>query len=89
MEILNWILPLIVIAIGFGVNRWQASALNPKQQIWINIGASLLLAFIIILFTTYSWTWILMGLVIAYSIYRSYKGYVAYARDLSVLGSNS
>ena len=70
MEPLIVALALVSLFIGFAVLRWQESKLNPKQQLWVSIGAMVLLVSIFVGFGEYHWTGILVGCVLAYSIYK-------------------
>ncbi len=74
MESLIVALALVSLFIGFAVLRWQES----KQQLWVSIGAMVLLVSIFVGFGEYHWTGILVGCVLAYSIYKRYRAYANY-----------
>lgn len=78
MEALVLALALGALFIGSAIFRWQKSKLIPKQQLWATIVGSLLLGSLLVGFGEYHWTGILVGCVLAYSIYQRYKAYANY-----------
>lgn len=78
MEALVLALVLGSLFIGSAIFRWQESKLIPRQQLWATTVVSVLLGSLLVGFGEYHWTGILVGCVLAYSIYQRYKVYANY-----------
>lgn len=75
MQMFDSVIVLALIALGYGAQRWFERTLDARTQFLVTIAGSVLMVILFVSFTTYSWMWIMMGLILGYSIYRRYKAF--------------
>ena len=76
MYILTLAFFIVTISGSFALSKWLEYKLNPRAHLWTTIGASVLFMFLVVSLRPHLLVGVVIGCVLAYSIYQRYRAYL-------------